>query len=238
MTDIWWWWYKEKPTPRRTTQNRRGYRGLCPPVRTHYTTGCLELYAYPTANLPSGGMQATDQTKNSRQEKVTKRWQTTRSPQDKAIFNKATHELKLLLNDLKQQAIQSYLETLTATEATEHSLWKATKRLNRPQTHTPPLLTAAGGWAKSDTQKAHVLADHFAHVFQPMTPRYLTQNGKSFTPKKLQVVSKPQPKIQDYRSTGCDKTHAYQKGPGLWSYHRANPQGVNRNRAKSHHPYL
>jgi hypothetical protein len=37
----------------------------------------------------------------------------------------------------------------------------------RPQTHIPPLRTAVGGWAKSDTQKAHVLADHFAHVFQP-----------------------------------------------------------------------
>jgi hypothetical protein len=99
------------------------------------------------------------------------KWQTTRSPQDKAIFNKATHELKLLLNDLKQQAIQSYLESLTATEATEYSLWKATKRLNRPQTHIPPLRTAAGGWAKSDTQKAQITL-HTS--FNRMTPSYLT----------------------------------------------------------------
>jgi hypothetical protein len=112
-------------------------------------------------------MCAADQTKILDKRKLRKGWQTTRSPQDKAIFNKATHELKLLLNDLKQQSIQSYLESFTATEATEYSLWKATKRLNRPQTHIPPLRTAAGGWAKSDTQKAHVLADHFAHVFQP-----------------------------------------------------------------------
>jgi hypothetical protein len=69
--------------------------------------------------------------------KLRKRCQTTRSPQDKAIFNKATHELKLLLNDQKQQAIQSYLESLTATQATENSLWIATKRLSRPQTHIP-----------------------------------------------------------------------------------------------------
>jgi len=54
--------------------------------------------------------------------KLRKRWHTTRSPQDKATFNKATHELKLLLNDQKQQAIQSYLESLTATKATEYSL--------------------------------------------------------------------------------------------------------------------
>ena len=73
--------------------------------------------------------------KNSRQERVTKKMANHQSPQNKAIFNKATYELKLFLNDLKQQAIQSYLETLTAPEATEYSLWKATKRLNRPQTH-------------------------------------------------------------------------------------------------------
>ena len=96
--------------------------------------------------------------------KLRKRWQTTRSPQDKAIFNKSTHELKLLLNDLKQQAIQSYPETLTATEATEYSLWKATKRLNRPQTHIPPLRTAAGDWAKSDTQKAHVFQPYDSEI--------------------------------------------------------------------------
>ena len=97
-----------------------------------------------------------------------------RSRQDKPIFNKATHEINLLLNDLKQQAFQSYLKSLTATEITEYSLWNSTKRLNRSQTHISPLRTAAGGWAKSDTQKAHVLADYFANFFNRMTPRYLT----------------------------------------------------------------
>jgi hypothetical protein len=96
--------------------------------------------------------------------KLRKRWQTTRSPQDKAIFNKTTHELKLLLNDLKQRAIQSYLENSTATEATEYLLWKAIKRLNRPQTHISPLRTAAGGWAKSDTQKAHVFQPYDSEI--------------------------------------------------------------------------
>jgi len=140
-------------------------------------------------------MRAADQTKNSRQRKLRKIWQTTRSPQDKAIFNKATHELKLLLNDLKQQTIQSYLETLTATEATEYSLWKATKRLNRPQTHNPPLCTAARDWAKSDTQKTHVLADHFAPVFQPHDSEISdVEEREILHPKKLQVVWKPQPK--------------------------------------------
>jgi hypothetical protein len=56
-----------------------------------------------------------------------RRWQHTRSPQDKKNLNKATNELKILLNNYKQQAIQTYLESLTPTEATNYSLWKATK---------------------------------------------------------------------------------------------------------------
>ena len=97
--------------------------------------------------------------------KLRKRWKNTRSLQDKAKLNKAVNELKQLLNDHKQKAIQTSLESVTATE---YSLWKATKRLQRPQTTIPPPLRTAGGeWAKSDTQKANVLADHFANVFKP-----------------------------------------------------------------------
>ena len=77
------------------------------------------------------------------------------------------NELKQLLNDHKLKAIQTYLESLTATEATEYSLWKATKKLQWPQTPITPLRTAGVEWAKSDMQKANVLADHFANVFKP-----------------------------------------------------------------------
>jgi len=79
-----------------------------------------------------------------------RRWQHTRSPQDKANLNKATKELKILLHNYKQQAIQTYLESLTPSEATDYSLWKATKRLQRPQTPIPPFRTPGGEWAKSD----------------------------------------------------------------------------------------
>jgi hypothetical protein len=96
-----------------------------------------------------------------------KRWQICRSPQDKAKLNKAATELKKLLLGHKQQAIQTYLESLTATEATDYSLWTTTKRLQRPQTPIPPLRTVGGEWAKSDPEKANVLADHFVNVFKP-----------------------------------------------------------------------
>ena len=96
--------------------------------------------------------------------KMRKWWQNTSSPQDKAKLNKAVKEL---LNDKKQKAIQTYLENLTATEATKYSLWRATKRLKPPQTPIPTLRTDDGGWAKSDTWKANVLAEHFANIFKP-----------------------------------------------------------------------
>lgn len=47
---------------------------------------------------------------------------------DKIKLNKATKELKILLQNEKNLAIQKYLENLTATETTDYSLWKATKK--------------------------------------------------------------------------------------------------------------
>ena len=53
--------------------------------------------------------------------KLRKRWQNTRSPQDKAALNKAVKELKQLLYEEKQ-AIQTYLANLSARDATDYSL--------------------------------------------------------------------------------------------------------------------
>jgi hypothetical protein len=60
--------------------------------------------------------------------KMRKRWQNV-SPQDKAKLNKTVKDLKQHLNDEKQ----THFESLTTIETTEYSLWKATKRLKRPQ---------------------------------------------------------------------------------------------------------
>jgi hypothetical protein len=126
-----------------------------------------------------------------------RRWQHTRSPQDKANLNKATNELKILLNSYKQQAIQTYLESLTPTEATDYSLWKANKRLQRPQTPIPPLRTPGGEWAKSDIQKFNKLADHFEHVFQPHTYDQ-TGNDKQDTPHTLGTHKLPATPIKKF----------------------------------------
>jgi hypothetical protein len=59
--------------------------------------------------------------------RLRRRWQHIWSHLNKVNPNKATNELKTLLNNYKQQAIHTYLVSLNPTEATDYSLWKATK---------------------------------------------------------------------------------------------------------------
>jgi len=105
--------------------------------------------------------------------------------------------LKTLLNNYKQQAIQTYPESLTPTEATDYSLWKATKRLQRPQTPIPPLRTPGGEWAKSDVQKVNTLADLFEYVFQPHTYDQ-TGNDKQDTSHALATNKLPATPIKKF----------------------------------------
>lgn len=51
-----------------------------------------------------------------------KKWQTYRTADNKRKFNKATRDLKALLYDLRNQETQSYLENLSATDASDYSL--------------------------------------------------------------------------------------------------------------------
>jgi hypothetical protein len=97
--------------------------------------------ATPQPHTPTTVVDCSPLTKQKLLEKrkLRKRWQQTRSPLDKANLNKAVAELKQHLYEQKQTAIQNYLGSLSPTEATEYSLWKATKRLKRPQTPIPPL---------------------------------------------------------------------------------------------------
>ena len=59
-------------------------------------------------------------------------WQITCAPCDKVILNKAIRKLKRILFEEKNNGIQIYLESLDPLEATDYSLWKATKKINLP----------------------------------------------------------------------------------------------------------
>ena len=99
--------------------------------------------------------------------KLRKRWQTTRSPIDKAKLNKATKEIKILLENIKNDSIQDYLLNLDNNRETDYSLWKATRKLKRPQQHIPPIKKVNGKWANSDKDKAMTFAEHLQNTFTP-----------------------------------------------------------------------
>jgi len=108
-----------------------------------------------------------NQRKDRQKRKLRKQWQTTRSPEMKTKLNKAIKEIQTMLKDEKEQVIEHYLKGLSATEITDYSLWKATKRLKRPQISNSPIRTPESAWAKSNIEKAKLFADYLERVFTP-----------------------------------------------------------------------
>jgi hypothetical protein len=72
-----------------------------------------------------------------------------------------------LLHNLENEGIQDYLKGLTPTEVTDYSLWKATRKMKRPQHHIPTIRINHNMWSRTDKQKATAFAEHIALVFQP-----------------------------------------------------------------------
>lgn len=96
-----------------------------------------------------------------------RRWQQTRDPSHKNTLNNKTQQLKREIQKLKEESINTFLENLTADEETEYSLWKATRKLKRPNTQIPPIRKVDGTWARDNKQKAETFADHLAEIFKP-----------------------------------------------------------------------
>lgn len=99
--------------------------------------------------------------------RLRKRWQITRAPNDKLILNHATKEIKKILQEEKNKSVQDYLEGLSPTEATDYSLWKATKKLKQPQQYIAPIKDSTNKWARNDKEKAYMFANHLADIFKP-----------------------------------------------------------------------
>ena len=97
-----------------------------------------------------------------------RKWQHSRHPDDKNVFNRLSQQLKRHLNDLKNEGIGTFLEGLSAEKDTNYNLWKATKRIKRPiQSASPPLRRLDNSWARSNQEKADLHADHLENVFKP-----------------------------------------------------------------------
>lgn len=105
--------------------------------------------------------------KIAKKRKLRRKWQQTRNSNNKNIFNRTFRELNQLLNKIKNEEFENCIENLTATEKTEYSLWKATKKFKRPFHPVPILTNGNGRWTKSDSEKAGLFTEHLSNTFQP-----------------------------------------------------------------------
>jgi hypothetical protein len=74
--------------------------------------------------------------------KLLRGWQRLQAPESKRLFNTATQELKQLLNNNKNNCIQTFLQGPTQTESTDCSLWKTNKKIKEVKKPSPPLRTS------------------------------------------------------------------------------------------------
>jgi hypothetical protein len=51
----------------------------------------------------------------------------------------------------------------------DHTIWKATKKFKRPQISIPLIRKVDRSWAKSDSEKATMFAEHLEQVFTPLS---------------------------------------------------------------------
>ena len=110
--------------------------------------------------------------------KLRKRWQNTRDPEIKTQLNKASKDLKSFLQEMDNTKVSKYLENLSATKASDYSLWKATKKMYKQTPFSSALKTESGDWAKTDREKATTFANHLSEVFKPF-PRQVTEAEES-----------------------------------------------------------
>jgi hypothetical protein len=92
------------------------------------------------------------------------RWQHTRLPSDKSIYNNLTSSLKRILNKLRNDSFNEWISSLTTKDG---SLWRATRICLKQRSPQSPLKNINGNWCKSDLGKAKTFRSHLSDVFQP-----------------------------------------------------------------------
>jgi len=102
-----------------------------------------------------------------RKRKLRRKWHQTRSTTENVAFNKENNLLRLEIRKYKNKTFNDRIQGLSADKATDYSLWKAAKNINRPIKHSPPVKINETEWAKTDQQKADTFAMHISNTFTP-----------------------------------------------------------------------
>ena len=94
-------------------------------------------------------------------------WQMHRSPLSKFKLKEAARRLKQALKKDDEEKTTHILENLSPVQTNNLSLWKMCKKISTPIEGESPLRTETGSWARSDEEKAKILARHLKYVFRP-----------------------------------------------------------------------
>jgi hypothetical protein len=132
--------------------------------------------------------------------KLRRNWQHFRTPENKKLLNAATQDLKQLIRTLKNDQVQTFLQELTPTAATDYSLWKATKNLKRVTYYSPSLRTHLGTWTNSNFDKAHAFAQHLSGIFQPHPSENLPADDEAIM-QLLEASYQLEPPVPRFRCT-------------------------------------
>jgi len=123
---------------------------------------------------------------------------------------------------------------LTSLSPNDNSLWKATKRLRRPQVQIPPLRNADGSWAKSDDDKSSDLCGSpQTGVYPPPAPYYWRCNSHlSWRPvSNVPTYHTLLPKRSDKDDSACQRT----QGTWIRPHHRESTQRATQEGYNSSH---
>jgi len=141
----------------------------------------------PVSNLPSEIKRLVAIKRRSRS-----KWQTTHAPDDRRLYNNASNKLKVALHKLQNASYTAYVSSLKR----DNSIWKPLKSRKKPRTTFPPIRknsTPPGPWAKSDSEKVELFANHLAEVFTPMTTPWIRKSKENLhhktNPRKTYKLS-------------------------------------------------
>jgi hypothetical protein len=116
----------------------------------------------PARNLPSEIKRSITIKRTARS-----KWQTTHAPDDRRLLNNASNKLNSALHDLQNASFATYVSSLKRDYT---SIWKPRQLMKKPRTPLPPIRrnsTTPGAWAKSDSEKVELFANHLVEVFTP-----------------------------------------------------------------------
>ena len=99
--------------------------------------------------------------------KVKAKWQKHRTRENKKHLNKLAKEIKNKIKVHNNNEFAKFIETLSAHENSNYSLWKATKKIMKPIKPVPAIRKADNTWARSNEEQTEEFPNHLCNTFTP-----------------------------------------------------------------------